>query len=196
MNRQSGVPRNLGWRFSDDIDPAGAALYCDSMSVDDLAELEEDVEAAVAESFPLAKNDLAQCSSPSQVEEAKKPATPTTIGTFLNLARPRLGPSPLQVSSGHNHESSDNQLTHAQNVTTCSIIKREELMANLWSEGIDSLGLDEKVIATTNSVSTGEEKSHTQPIMKKSLKRWWRGVVGLMTDEMPYQQVQIGGGWW
>lgn len=189
LNRLSGVPRNVGWRFSDDIDPATAAGYIDSMTARDLAEMKEDVDAAVALSFPLTKSGPGRCSSPDQVDESKSPAASTKFGKFLHPAWLRHGPSRLQVSSAYTHQDAHNPLINAQNVTTHKITQREELMANTRADGMDSLALDDKMIEAINSAPNTGGNPEARNAKKKSLKGWWKGVVGRTTNAVPYEQM-------
>jgi hypothetical protein len=180
LDRLSDVPRNVGWRFSDDIDPAMAASYVDSMTARDLAELKEDVDAAVALSFPLTKSEPGRCGSPDRVDESKSPAASTKFGKFLDAARPRHGPLRLQGSGDYTHSNADGTLTNAQNVTTHRVKQREELMANPRADGMDNLGLDNKMIELINSAPNTK---------KKSVKRWWKGIVGRRMNAVPDKQV-------
>jgi hypothetical protein len=105
---QSEVPRNLGWRFSDDFDPATAARNRDSMDHDTYYDIEEKFQ--LANSVPLVI-----------VEAANSPRTPPPVQS--HQLRPaiglRHGPSPLQ------------------NVTTQSMILCDELLANPRGDNLE-----------------------------------------------------------
>lgn len=196
LHRRSGVPQNIGWRFSDDIDLAAAARLRDSLSIDEWAEMEEDLEVAVTVPLPT-EDEPAPSSPPLQLEELRPPAPPpTTTGTFLNPYLPRHGPSPLQVSCGFSHKPSSDQLIEEQTVTTPSMLHREELTANPRANDMDSLGLDRRIIAAMEAAPSMKDASEAQKVKKKGLRGWWRGVVGRKTGAVPYQQVELGAAWW
>jgi len=188
-NRLSGVPRNIGWRFSDDIDPATATSYIDAMTARDLAEMKEDVDAAVALSFPLPKSETSLSCSPEQAGEAKSFAASATFGKFLNPATPRHGPSRLQVSSHYAHSNANEPLTNAQNFFTHNVAQREESMKNPRTDGMDSLELDKKMIGAINSAPNTDGVPEAQNAKKKSLKGWWKDVVSRRMNMVPDEQM-------
>ncbi|KAH5787376.1 hypothetical protein HBI16_012320 [Parastagonospora nodorum] len=189
LDRLSDVPRNIGWRFSDDIDRTTAASHVDSMTARNLAELNEDVDAAVALSFPLTKSEPSRCATPDQVDESKSPAASTKFGKFLNAARPRHGPPRLQVSGDYTHSNAVDTLTNAQNVTTHSVTQREELIANPRANGMDNLALDDKMIELINPAPNMDGVPQAHNAKKKGLKGWWKGVVGRRMNAVPDKQV-------
>jgi hypothetical protein len=195
LGRHSDVTQNIGWRFSEDIDPAAVARYRDSLSEDDWAEMEEDLEAAVAVPLP-AVDEHAPSISPTQPEKSRRSAASATISAFLNPSRPRHGPSPLQVSCGCSHQPSSDNLAEGRNCTTHDMLHRNELTANPRGDDMNSLGMDERILAAMEEAPSMQKPFDEQTEKKKSWRGWWQGVVGRRTGVVPYHQAQIGAGWW
>jgi len=95
VHRESGLPRNIGWRFSDDIDESAAARYRDSMTQSLVEEFEKALEVAKSSPLPVVGDDLVQSPPPVHI-----PQTATRSSSIAaDHSRLRHGPSRLQVSN-------------------------------------------------------------------------------------------------
>lgn len=189
------LPRNIGWRFSDDCNPN--AQDRDSMSDDDLAELEADVAAAVA---------AQRASRPSPVEEnecrREKMSLPGfPLATFRNSGtsafkdRLRHGPSPLQVSCGCKHKASSERLADAQDEATASLEPGVEPKSRFHGHNT-SLGSEDSMNSTTYSKSGLRKSADGNGNVKKGRKDWWRGIFGRNSDPTGTEKPGPVGGWW
>lgn len=189
------LPRNIGWRFSDDYTPN--AQDRDSMSDDDLAELEADVVAAVAAQrssrpFPVDEN---ECRREKMSLLGFPSATFRNSGTSAFKNRLRHGPSPLQVSCGCKHKASSEQLTDAQDVATASLEPSVEPKSGFHVHNT-SLGSEDSMNSTTYSKSGLRKSADGNGNGKKGRKGWWRGIFGRNSDPTGTEKPGPVGGWW
>jgi hypothetical protein len=175
----NSVPRNIGWRFSDDIDEVAVDSYRDSINDGTFEELEEALQIAMAVPLPDLDETLNRPTSPVQHVKAHVMTSQASI-TSLRVATQnplRYGPSPLQVINDRSHKNSE-VLIMAQTVTTSSMLINDEIVANPRSDNTASLGLDTTIVAAMSSSPSQELPSEEQPKRKRSIKGWFRGVFG------------------
>jgi hypothetical protein len=163
------VPRNIGWRFSDDIDQVAVNRYRDSINDGTFEDLEEALQIAMAVQLPGLDGNLNHPTSPIQPVKAHALTSQASIAS-LRAATPnplRYGPSPPQVSNERSHMSNE-VLTMAQIVTTNSMLINNEIVANPRSDNTASLGLDTTIFAAMSSSPSQECSNEVQPERKKT----------------------------
>jgi hypothetical protein len=168
----SGVPRNIGWRFSDDI------TRCrDSMSEYSYTDIGENPWVVTIVPLPIVEDDLSRGPPPTQPD--KPQVLPQARGdTYLrpfSQIRLRPGLAPLQVRCGFSRKALAEQLTHAQSVTTPCV----EQPTTHPNEGV-STGIDVKTMTNfrNTTASALEESVKAISIKKKGFRKWWRAVFG------------------
>ncbi|KAF2826486.1 hypothetical protein CC86DRAFT_292726 [Ophiobolus disseminans] len=171
LRRESGIARNIGWRFSDEIDDAAVAGYCDSMSDGLIEELENDLEITVRLPLPVMGDDLTQPSPPIHTPQA----TPNSSIQIADHGRLRHESSPLQVGNYRLSASQSVTLTAMQQATAPNLMIRDGLMANARGNYLHSLVLDAGFMAMMVSGSTGVA-SKAKSAKKKGFRAWCRGV--------------------
>jgi hypothetical protein len=122
-------PRNIGWRFSDDIDEATAKRYRDSLSsgVEEIEVMETALAVAVAVPLPDEQsrpaNPFKVLNSKASKESLKKLRAIEAAPPPTSLQpRRRYGPSPLQVSCGFSNKPSSERLIKPKAVTTINMV--------------------------------------------------------------------------
>jgi hypothetical protein len=71
-NSRGSLPRNIGWRFSDDLDGGAVARSRDSMSDDSYDEMEDSPHIAVEVPPPVAEDDMIQAPSSFHLESPQQ----------------------------------------------------------------------------------------------------------------------------
>jgi hypothetical protein len=195
------LPRNIGWRFSDDVTPLANAQNCDSTSDDEIAEMEADLAVAVATmNNGLAGSSFTMGGSTSTGKETSLPVFPPA--TLKPPARPafqtrlRHGPSPLQVSCGCTHKASEERLTKAQNVATSSVESLERLMTESRGNTFGSLESVGRMNAASRSTTSLRKSAEAKGEGKKNRKGWWRSIFGKTSDQIANEKYNHVGGWW
>ncbi|KAH7411585.1 hypothetical protein DE146DRAFT_602624 [Phaeosphaeria sp. MPI-PUGE-AT-0046c] len=177
INPPDNAPRNIGWRFSDDIEEATAARYRHSLDLsdDDFEAMEATLAVAVA--VPL---------SPKQAAASTNRLPHSTL-----QPRRRYGPSPLQVSCGFSHKPWIERLTQQKEMSTISMIFMDGP-----KDGALRKGAQASEASTKNWSGDLIEKKP-----KKGLRGWARGVWEKAWSPMQDAQMDRGtvgsvGGWW
>ncbi|KAF1918228.1 hypothetical protein BDU57DRAFT_555858 [Ampelomyces quisqualis] len=180
------LPRNIGWRFSDDITPLENARNRTSMSDDGLAGLEADVAAAVAVRRPSM--------SVGEIKSKREESKGSSRSSFKT--RLRHGPYPLQVSCGCTHKVSAERLTEAQNVATTGVEPGPETKTESRGNHIGSHGSKDTMSFAKNSATSLRKSAEAKGEGKKSRKGWWRGMFGRTSDQTANKKHTHVGGWW
>jgi hypothetical protein len=160
---RSSVPRNLGWRFSDDVDPEVVPKYRDSINDGTYEELEEALEVAMSVPLPVVLEDLRL--PPSPVQPATVVRHLPSLDALVGTPRP-TGPVLLHGSSP----------LHSN--TTPDMLLRDELAANPRGDNLDIRGLDIAIAAIMALNPSGRSAAGEAPAKKKGFKGWLRGVFG------------------
>jgi hypothetical protein len=169
-NRSSSLPRNIGWRFSDDI-----VRRRDSLSDDGYNELEGDLKITIQAPLQISEADLARLSC---IVQSKGPKQDISLTGGESCLRPvshnrwPLGPSPLKVWCGYRRKGLAERLTDAQNYTTTGIISTEQPQTNSHDSTSTSSDDDLKMYVISKGTSN----------KKKGFRGWWREVFGRMAS--------------
>jgi hypothetical protein len=187
-NSRGSLPRNIGWRFSDDLDGGAVARSRDSMSDDSYDEMEDGPHVAVEVPPSVTEDDMTQAPS-SFHPESPQHVLPLNGGEKtpqpVNHNRLRRGPSPLQVSCEYSHQKPAERLTDAQNVPNLSMAYAEQPMTIVHDSTSTRSDVDLKAHATKD----------TTPSRKKGFRGWCRGVFG-RTEGRASRSIAPTGGWW
>jgi hypothetical protein len=193
---QSSPPRNLGWRFSDDIDEATAARYADFTDDDRYADIEADLEVAMAAPYPVVDDQVLRCQSPVQSHRSNDLVSLPTLSSLFqrtNLSKLWHSPSPRQVSCVTFQASPLEQAIRTQDINTPIISFRNKQMNNTLNDDVNP---DANINTTTNPRSNTDGDLKTKPTKNKTLRGWWRGVFGKNQKTAPRPSVDLMGGWW
>jgi hypothetical protein len=167
QSNRSSLPRNIGWRFSDDI-----VHRRDSLSDDGYDELEEDLQITVTAPLRISEADLAKLPSTFEPETSDQVLPIAVDEKSLQTVSHKRCPScrwPLRVWRGSLHKVSAERLTGTQNFTTTSMMYIKQPTIDPHYSVSTSSNVDLKAHATLSSAFSSK---------RKGFRKWWRGVFG------------------
>lgn len=177
--RRSPSPVHLGWKFSDDYDEPQAVAVRQAAIAEAAKDLEKTAEFDMTAPDKVVTK-VPKCpSSPVKSKELPTLSPPATLSPTAVEAphRLRYGRSPLQVTEAVNSRGAS-LITSKQQMTTQSMLLREEAIANPRGTSIKSLGLDSTIINAMAAPRVEKDEVESNPTTKERLKGWVRGVFG------------------
>jgi hypothetical protein len=190
---QESLPRNIGWRFSDDLDANAAERESDTSEGESWRQLARDLGAAMTAHLPDPSGPR-----PSADTLRSPPSTPRArAGSFfrpIKQARLWHGSSPLRVRDVLSQKFGMEGSAHEENASTADPILRDEPLVSPLVQAADPHLPDDEMVVARRSTADTEGSVEIKGLKKKGLKGWWIGVLDRLTPP-PGAAVGALGGW-
>jgi hypothetical protein len=181
-SKTSSVPRNIGWRFSDDIIPR-----CNSMSDCGYNDMGEKPQGLITTPLQIVKDGMARDPPSVQPEEPRvllQARADRNLRSFSQVwSRPSL--TAFQVKCRYSHTSPAAQLTSAQRVTTPSRVCMEQQVTHPHNGASIGIDMATKMHLNEATTSVSEESVKAQSTKRKGFRGWWRRVFGRTGSASP-----------